>query len=396
MQLPGDYDKAPIKIALLAGEPSGDRLGHGLIEALKKRWPQACFVGIGGNQMQASGLHSLYAMERLSVMGLFEPLKRAKELLSLRSRLKSLFKENPPDVFIGIDAPDFNLNLEKSLKEHGILTMHYVSPTIWAWRPGRIKAIKKAVSHMLLIFPFEKKIYDKHHVPSTFVGHSLADTYPLRSNQEQAKENIGLKSSEQILALLIGSRKGEIERLSEPFLKTAQIIQQARPNLKIVAAMHSQKLADLFEKQKQAYPDLDISIIVDKTKEVLLAADVAMVKSGTSTLEASLAKTPHIVAYKTSSVTYLIAKCLVKTPYISMTNIMAGKPLVQEFVQNQCKPQDMARALLALLEPSKHKAMIEEFTTMHQSLKCQTNEVAAGAIIQTIEGRVAGCQSSQV
>lgn len=380
MQLPLAYANAPVKIAMLAGEPSGDKLGEGIIHELKARYPQACFVGIGGKHMIEAGLTSLYPIERLSVMGFIEPLKRAKELLGLRKQLKKLFIANPPDVFIGIDAPDFNLNLERALKQQGIFTMHYVSPTIWAWRPGRIKIIKQAVEHMLLIFPFEKQLYDRHQVPATFVGHTLACQYPIKPDVARCRKELGLSPDKPVAAFMVGSRYSEIVRHSPLFLQTAAKLAQA--GVECVFAFHNQSCLEQF----QALCHKPVKTVVGRTSEVLQAADVAMVKSGTSTLEATLSKTPHIVVYKTTWLSYQIAKRLVKTPFISMTNILAGKSLVKEFIQDDCNANVCAQSLLALLEPKAAEALKETFLAIHHSLLKQTDKVASN-VIEGIIGR---------
>lgn len=384
MELPASYAKAPLKIAMLAGEPSGDKLGCSLIKAVKQKWPDAVLVGIGGPDMIDEGFHSLYPMERLSVMGFFEPLKRARELLQLRSTIKKLLIQNPPDIFIGIDAPDFNLSLEKALKRKGIFTMHYVSPTIWAWRPGRIHTIKKAVEHMMLIFPFEKAIYDRHQCPATFVGHTLASQYPIEKPSSQARDAIGIAQDVPCLALLIGSRESEVKRFSDVFLKTAALIKEKEPRLSIVVAMLNQRLARQFEASLANHPNLKVRVVVGRTQQVLQAADIAMVKSGTSTLEATLAKVPHIVVYKTSWLTFQLAKRLIKTPFISMTNIMAGKEIVKEYIQEQCNPVRMAEQLALLLKPSESKRMQQSFTHIHKSLKQDTNKVAVELIASNL------------
>lgn len=388
MKLPQAYTKAPLKVAMLAGEPSGDKLGAGVLNIIKQMHPDAVFVGIGGQHMIEAGLQTLYPMERLSIMGFIEPLKRARELLGLRKKLKTLFTDNPPDVFIGIDAPDFNLPLERYLKANGVPTVHYVSPTIWAWRPGRIHKIKQSVDHMLLIFPFEKAIYDKHQVPASFVGHALAQSYELDPKAVECKQGLGLNPNKPVIALLLGSRASEIERLAKDFLHTATLIQKQDPSIQLVVAMHNEKLSQHFEVYKRFFPELKLQTIVNQTQQVLRAADAAMVTSGTATLEASLSKTPHIVVYRMSPITFQIAKRVIKTDYISMTNIMAGKKLVTEYIQRGLDAKKMASELIGFVK-NDTRTLVDEFYKMHKSLKEDSNEIAANAVLEVVKSKKA-------
>lgn len=381
MNLPESYFSADIRIAVVTGEPSGDLLGQGLVEQLKVQFPNACFVGVAGPNMQAAGVHSLYPMARLSVMGFLEPLKRARELLTLRKRLAQLFIEHPPHVFIGIDAPDFNLSLEKKLKKANVPVVHYVSPTVWAWRPGRIHHIKQAVDHMLLIFPFEKAIYDAHNINSSYVGHSLANAIEHQVDKADHKKGLGLDPTKPVIAFLPGSRESELKRLSQDYFKTAQCLKRQNPECQLVVAILNEPLKQLWLSLQKAWPGVSLDIRVNQTRDVLKAANCAMVTSGTATLEAALCKTPHIVVYRTGRLTYQLAKRLIKTPYIAMTNILAQKPLVTEYIQNKINPELMATELLTLLQD---KAQSLEFYQLHDSLNLNANEIGAHAVTSYI------------
>ena len=381
MNLPESYLQADIRIALVTGEPSGDLLGQGLVEQLRKRFPTASFVGIAGPNMQAAGVHSLYPMSRLSVMGFVEPLKRAFELLRMRKRLARLLLQHPPHVFIGIDAPDFNLSLEQTLKKASIPVVHYVSPTIWAWRSGRIHTIKKAVDHILLIFPFEKAIYDKHQISSSYVGHSIAQTVEMDVVKDHYKVALQLDPKKPVLALLPGSRTSEIKRLAHDFMKCAQHIAQRNRECQVVVALLNEDLKRLWLSIQKHYPGLVLDLRVNQTRDVLKAANAALVTSGTATLEAALCKTPHVVVYRTGRLTYQLAKRLIKTPYIAMTNILAQKPLVSEYIQHNICHSKIVDELLALLEDTKQT---QEFYQLHQSLSQNANEIGAQAVMSYI------------
>ncbi len=375
------------KLGIIAGEPSGDLLGAGLIKALREKFPNLEVAGIGGPNMIREGCQSLFDMENLSIMGLIEPLFHLKKLLKIRKELFHYFTENKPDVFIGIDSPDFNLGLEYKLKQFGIPIVHYVSPSVWAWRKKRIFKIKKSVDLMLTLFPFEANFYQEHHVPVCFVGHPLADAIPLHPDQAAAREALNINPHAKVIALLPGSRKGEIKYLSENFVKTAQYCWKKMPNLKFITTAFKEKRSTEFKAYVRGIaPEIPVKFFVGKSHEVLAAADCVLVTSGTATLETMLFKKPMVVAYKMSGLTFQIAKRVVKLKYVSLPNLLADEELVPEFIQEEATPEKMGEALLAFLKhPEKTQALSEKFLKLHEQLKCDASERAAEAIIKLVE-----------
>jgi lipid-A-disaccharide synthase len=375
-----------MKIGIVAGEASGNVLGAGLIHALKPQYPDLQVAGIGGPDMIAAGCHSFHDMERLAVMGLIEPLGRLPELFAIRRQLFQHFSTHKPDVFIGIDAPDFNLGLEKKLRDQGIPTVHYVSPSVWAWRKKRIHKIARAVDLVLTLFPFEAAFYERHQVPACFVGHPLADAIPLNANTQTARVSLGLDPTKTFVALLPGSRRNEIKLLAETFIKAAQICAHAKPDLQfITSAANAQRDLEFREHCQRLAPQLKIHFFERRTHEVMAAADVVLVTSGTATLEAMLFKRPMVVAYKLGNLTYQIARHLVKIPYFSLPNLLADEKLIPEFIQDDATPEKLASALLEYLEyPDKTKALKATFTRIHQQLRCNANQSAATAILNIL------------
>ncbi|HEX6592415.1 MAG TPA: lipid-A-disaccharide synthase, partial [Moraxellaceae bacterium] len=319
----------PLRIGIVAGEVSGDTLGAGLIRELKRQYPQAEFTGICGPQMQAEGGQSLFPMERLSVMGLVEVLGRLRELFGIRDQLVAAFTENKIDVFIGIDAPDFNLRLDPLLKAQGIPTVHYVSPSVWAWRQGRVEGIRAAVDTVLCLLPFEKAFYDAHGVDAVFVGHPLADSLPLENDTAAARRALGLEAAAEYIALLPGSRGGEVSRIAPLLFEAALQLRKKRPQARfIIPAINAARRADI--EQHLAAAGLDAEVFDDSLgagvgRLVMGAADAVVLASGTATLEAMLLKKPMVVAYRLHWLTWLIARFLVKTPYVSLPNLLAGE-----------------------------------------------------------------------
>ena len=372
---------SPSRIAIVVGETSGDLLGAGLITALKKRYPNCQFEGIGGPKMLAEGFQSHFSMERLAVMGLVEPLKRLPELLSIRKQLRERYIANPPDVFIGIDAPDFNLSLEKSLKAKGVKTMHYVSPSVWAWRQGRIKTIAKAVDIMLTLFPFEEAFYQEHGVGVRCVGHPLADKLPLEDCKQATRVTMGLDSSRQYLAILPGSRHAEVAHLCGVFLQAAQRCVAQLPELSILIPAANEVRYQEIQTIVQGFPELPVVVSVGDSHEVMAAADVVLMASGTTTLEAMLLKRPMVIAYKMAALSYWILKRLVKSKYIGLPNLLADKALVPELIQDEANAENISREVLRLLTvPEASENLSKAFYTIHQSLKRDANEAAADAV----------------
>jgi len=372
-----------ITIGIVAAEASGDLLGAGLMKALKKQHPNCCFVGIGGDKMHHEGLRSLFSIHHLQVMGLSEVISKLPSLLALRRKLIKHFLHHRPDVFIGIDAPDFNLTLEKKLKQSGIKTIHYVSPSVWAWRQGRIKTIKKATDLVLTLFPFEHAFYQKHAHKATFVGHPLADEIPLQPTTQKAKKALNLSPSNPVLALLPGSRAQELNQLLPAFIETIQYCKQKCPHLQVLLSIANQGLNPCVAPYQAQLDALGIQPIVGQTENILCASDSVLLCSGTATLQTMLYKKPMVVAYKTSTLTYVIAKMLVKLKHIALPNILANERLVDEFIQHQVNPKALSERLLTLLK-SPNPSLVARYQKMHQQLKQNANVTAANAVLSLI------------
>lgn len=367
--------------AMVAGEASGDILGAGLVKALKQRYPDARFVGIGGPKMIEEGFESLYPMDRLSVMGLVEVLGRLPELLRIRKELFKTILELKPDAFIGIDAPDFNLNLERKLKEKGIKAIHYVSPSVWAWREKRVFKIKKSVDLVLCLFPFEVDFYKKYQVPAVCVGHTLADAIPLKTNTQQARIDLALDADKPVVALLPGSRQGEVSKLGQLFLETALQVKQVKPNVQFVLpAANDDRYAQLVE-LTQEFPELNIKLLNGQSREAMASADVVLMASGTAALEGMLLKKPLVVSYILSGITAFLVKRMLKQPFVSLPNLLAGKQLVPELLQENATVDKLSNAVLHYLnDQSALDDLQKEFVELHQSLRLDADQAAAVAI----------------
>ncbi len=375
----------PLTIGLVAGETSGDILGAGLIRALKKRVPDARFVGVAGPLMQAEGCEAWYEMEELAVMGVVEVLERLPRLLKIRKTLVQRFSELKPDVFVGIDAPDFNITLEGKLKQSGIKTIHYVSPSVWAWRQNRVFKIGRSTNLVLAFLPFEKAFYDRFNVPCRFIGHTMADAMPLDADVEAARQRLGIASDAHCLALLPGSRHAEVEMLSADFLQTARLLRERYPDLEILVPLVNAKRRQQFEQIKATVaPDLSVRLLDGLARDAMIASDAALLASGTAALECMLAKCPMVVGYRMKPFTFWLAKRLIKTPYVSLPNLLAGRELVKELLQEECTPQKLYDALMPLLDKQNEnvKALRETFTELHQSIRCDADAQAAEAVLE--------------
>ncbi|MGC0941312.1 lipid-A-disaccharide synthase [Pantoea agglomerans] len=376
----------PLTIALVAGETSGDILGAGLIRALKARHPDARFVGVAGPLMQAEGCEAWYEMEELAVMGIVEVLGRLRRLLTIRRDLTRRFTELRPDVFVGIDAPDFNITLEGNLKRTGIRTIHYVSPSVWAWRQKRVFKIGRNTDLVLAFLPFEKAFYDRYNVPCRFIGHTMADAMPLQPDKLAARRHLGIADDALCLALLPGSRGAEVEMLSADFLKTAQLLRRHYPALEIVVPLVNARRREQFEKIKaETAPELPMHLLDGQGREAMIASDAALLASGTAALECMLAKCPMVVGYRMKPATFWLAKRLVKTPYVSLPNLLAGRELVKELLQDECQPEALAAALDPLLHAgSERETLLQTFHELHQQIRWNADEQAADAVLELV------------
>lgn len=380
---------AELRIAVVAGEASGDILGAGLMAALKTRYPQATFIGIGGELMTAQGLQSQVPMERLAVMGLVEVLGRLPELLRLRKTLIQQWTQNPPDLFIGIDAPDFNLGLEKALKDVGIPTVHYVSPSVWAWKKKRVFKIKAAVDLLLTLFPFEADHYRLTEQRLAYVGHPLADQIAAEPlSQEVARDQLGLDSHKTVVALLPGSRGSEVKYLSQPFLEAARLLKQQHPDWQFVLPAANTKRFEEIKARLAEFPDLSVMLVLKQSRVVMAACDIMLIASGTATLEALLLKKPMVVAYRMSPLTYAIFSRMLKTPFVALPNILAGKALVPEILQQAVTPERLAAEVEAIMgQQGTREALLSAFDKIARSLTCQADERAADAIETLLKTR---------
>lgn len=371
-----------MKIYLVAGEISGDILGAGLITELKALYPTAEFRGLGGELMKAQGLASLYPLETLSVMGVVEVLKHLPKLIKVRKHLYQDALAWGADVMIGIDSPDFNLGLEKKLRLQGIKTVHYVSPSVWAWRQGRIKGIKKSVDLMLALLPFEADFYHQHQMPVTFVGHPTADTLPIEPNKQTALLAFALEEEQKpVIGLLPGSRGGEVARLGALFLQTAQALKKLHPKAVFLLPAASTKRYEEIQHLLAEHPVKDLQLLQGNADQVLQAADVCLVASGTVALEALFCKTPMVVSYKLAPFTWWLSKFMLKTKWVSLPNLLAQKALVHERLQGQATVSQLTEDLHQLLsQPAIAEEQTQAFYAIHQQLKCDASKQAAKAI----------------
>ncbi|AKC59853.1 lipid-A-disaccharide synthase [Blochmannia endosymbiont of Polyrhachis (Hedomyrma) turneri] len=373
-----------INIGIVAGEISGDILGAGLMMSLQQYLPNVQFFGVAGPNMKIAGIETWYDMEELTIMGIMEIITELPKILKIRKQLIRRFLLLKPNVFIGIDAPDFNITLEKKLKDKGIYTIHYVSPTIWAWRKYRIFKIANATNNILTLLPFEKKIYEHFNVPCQFIGHTLADSIPLKPDKYAARRILGISNHSLCLALLPGSRNHEVKRLINDFINCVKILQRDYfPELEIIIPMAHEKLNKYFVNIHSKIKN--IHILNNQSQLAMTAADATLLASGTATLECMLVKCPMVVAYRIHPITFLLIKKFIKTPWISLPNILAKRELVKEFIQNNCCPDNLVQALIPLLTNTKTQLILKnDFLKLHKTIKCNANKKAAIAVLQLI------------
>ncbi|MCL2886953.1 MAG: lipid-A-disaccharide synthase [Betaproteobacteria bacterium] len=375
------------RIALVAGEASGDLLASHLIAALKQRLPDAEFFGIGGPKMQAQGFDAWWPLEKLAVMGYVDALRNYREIAGIRRQLKKRLLAQRPDIFIGVDAPDFNLGLETDLKAAGVKTIHYVSPSIWAWRGGRIKKIGRAVDRVLALFPMEPPLYQKAGIPVTYVGHPLADTIPLETNKKAVREVLQIAAETPVFALLPGSRQGELALMADTFVQTAKLIHERLPGALFVVPLATRETRLQFESAiyRQQAAALPFRLLFGHAQEALGAADVSLVASGTATLEAALIKRPMVITYKIAGASYWIAKRLVYQSFVGLPNILAGREVAPEIIQDAATPENLAGALFKLYEDKDNARVVAEvFTDIHLQLRQNAAEKAAQAVIECL------------
>ena len=377
-----------LRVGMVAGEASGDLLGAHLMAALKARRRSVMFAGIGGPRMIAEGFESHYPMEKLSVRGYAEALRNYVEIMGVRRRLAKAMLEERPDLFIGVDSGDFNIGLERRLKEGGIPTIHYVSPSVWAWRGWRVRKIARAVTRILVMFPFEAPLYEKAGVPVTYVGHPLADLIPQEPMKAEARTQLRLPQGKLIVALLPGSRRSELHYMANAFVLAAHRFRQEMHDVHFVCPTVTRATRDMFERavHEQQRTDLPLTLLFGHSHEALAAADMALVASGTATLETALFKTPMVIAYRQSALTWTLMRSMLYLPYVGMPNILAGERLVPELLQDQATPGALAAALLTLWhDEAARKRQIERFHEFHHLLRQNTAQKAADAVLEVLE-----------
>lgn len=379
--------RALVRIAIVAGEASGDLLASHLIAALRARLPHAEFFGIGGPKMQAQGFDAWYPLEKLAVRGYVEVLRHYREISGIRSQLRARLLADPPDVFIGVDAPDFNLALEKALKRRGIPAVHYVSPSIWAWRGERIRKIGESVTRILALFPFEPALYEARGIPVSYVGHPLADVLPVEDGRVAARELLEIPPARPVFALLPGSRQSELQYMADTFIRTARQITARLPDALFLVPLATRETRLLFEQAiyRCEARDLPIRMLFGHAHDAMAAADVVLVASGTATLEAALLKRPMVIAYRMSPFSYRMMKRMGYLPYVGLPNVLAGRFVVPEFIQDDATPENLAQAMLNLHADRDNAERISEvFHDIHLQLRQNTAEKAASAILDCL------------
>lgn len=376
-----------MNIGIVAGETSGDYLGAGLVHELLRYRPDAEFHGICGPRMQSLGLQSMFPMESISIMGVDDLLTSIRQILRTRRQLERFFLRNRPDVFVGIDVPDFNLGLEAKLRRHGIRTVHYVSPTVWAWRGYRIRKIRRAVDHMLTLFPFEADYYRRHNVPVTYVGHPIADEIDEHIDVGAARRRLGIDHAALVVALLPGSRVSELKRLGKIFIESANELKQRYPEAEIIAPMANEYTLRYFSGLVETWGRAQIRIVTGQAREVMTAADVVLLASGTAALEAALLRKPMVVAYRVSAFSSYLVRLFAHVKHFSMPNNLLDEPLVPEFMQDQATVTNLVNAVATYLdEPLSRAAVAARFLEIWRSLRCGANQRAAEAVLSVASG----------
>jgi len=378
-----------MRLAIVAGEVSGDILGAALIDALKKLDPQLQVEGVGGSRMRAAGCACLHDADELAVMGLVEVLAELPRLLRLRRGLFRHWRAGPPDVFVGVDAPDFNLGLERKLRRNGIPTVHFVSPSVWAWRQKRVHKIARSTDLVLCLLPFEKAFYDRHGVAAEFVGHPLADQVPVYLDPAQSRRELGLPEQAQVVAVLPGSRRGELRRLGPDFAGTVAWLAARRPGLKFVAPMAGPVVRKAFEAAlAQAAPGIEVTLVDGNAQSCMAAADVVLLASGTAALEAALVKRPMVMAYRVAKLSKWLAQHIwgLNLSHYSLPNLLSPEPLVPEFVMDAVTPENLGTEVLSLLDdPRRCQAMVQAFERIHRELRRNAAASAASAIVALVQ-----------
>ena len=377
-----------VRIGMVAGEASGDLLAAHLIAALKARRPQLAFFGIGGPKMIAQGFESLVPMDKLSVRGYAEALRHYREIMGIRRKTAARMLAERPAAFIGVNSSDFNLGLERILKDAGVPAIHYVSPAIWAWRGWRLRRIARSVTHLLAMFPFEPALYEKENVAVTYVGHPLADLIPLEPDKGKARVELRVPPGSRVVAMLAGSRRSELKYMADLFVLTARRLLQDLPEAHFVCPTASRATREMFEAtlRRHAATNLPLTLLFGHSHEALAAADIALVASGTATLETALFKTPMVITYRQSPVTWALMRRMLYLPYIGLPNILAAEHFVPEFVQGKATPGALANALLELLhDAAAQRRQIEKFRQIHLVLRQNTAEKAAQAVLSVLD-----------
>ncbi|WP_271009934.1 lipid-A-disaccharide synthase [Paucibacter sp. B51] len=375
-----------LSLALVAGEASGDLLASLLIQGLKARWPELKTQGIGGPRMAAQGFEAWWPSSKLSVFGYVDALLNIRELLAIRRQLGDRLLAQPPAAFIGVDAPDFNFGLEQRLREAGVKTVHFVCPSIWAWRAERVEKIKRSADHVLCLFPFEPELLQAHGIGASYVGHPLADAIPLQPPQAQARSALKLDGADTVVALLPGSRRSEIRYIAEPLLRAAVLMQRARPELRFVMPVAPGLRALIDPLVARHAPGLQFDLLDGRSHEALAACDITLVASGTATLEAALFKRPMVIAYRMHALNWWRMKGKNYQPWVGLPNVLARDFIVPELIQDQCTPEALAREGLAWLDDTARCERVRAiFQQQHELLRCNTAQKACDAIAQVLQ-----------